>query len=66
LILAYIGKNVAGSPTDSAVKWTHLQQRDIAKFLYEIDGLSVSHRCIKRVLKANGFVRRKPLKALLF
>jgi hypothetical protein len=64
LILAYIGENVAGSPTDPAVKWTHLQPRDIAKFLYEIHGLSVSHGCIKRVLKANGFVRRKPLKAI--
>jgi hypothetical protein len=64
LILAYIGENVAGSPTDPAVKWTHLQPRDIAKFLSETHGLTVSHLCIKRVLKANGFVRRKPLKAI--
>jgi hypothetical protein len=64
LIISYIGENVAGSPTDPAVKWTHLQPRDIAKFLYETHQLTISHRCIKRILKANGFVRRKPLKAV--
>jgi hypothetical protein len=55
---------VAGSPTDPAVKWTYLQPRDIAKFLQDTHNLTVSHGCIKRVLKANGFVRRKPLKAI--
>ncbi len=64
LILAFIGDNVAGSPTDPAVKWTHLQPRDIARHLEEQHKLCISKRCIKRILKANGFVRRKPLKAV--
>lgn len=64
LILAHVSQNMAGSPTDPAVKWTHLQPRDIATFMQETHNLTVSYGCIKRILKAHGFVRRKPLKAV--
>jgi hypothetical protein len=64
LIIDHIGINMAGSPTDPDVKWTHLKPCDIAKYLRDTHQRSVSHRCIKRILKAKGFVKRKPLKVI--
>lgn len=60
----YISHQTAGSPTDKKVKWTSLRPIDIAKYLKEKHQLKVSHGCIKRILKEDGYVKRKPVKCL--
>jgi hypothetical protein len=37
---------------------------DIANHLKQQHQITVSHNCIKRVLKTDGYVKRKPLKCL--
>jgi len=64
IILTYVESQTAGSPTDEKVKWTHLRPFDIATYLKNECQLNVSHGCIKRILKADGYVRRKPIKCL--
>lgn len=63
-ILNFVLQHTAGSPTDSAVKWTALRPLDIANHLKEKYQTTVSHNCIKRILKADGYVKRKPIKCL--
>lgn len=63
-MLSYVEQNTAGSPTEPDVKWTHLEAWSIAKYLEATHSLSVSCICIRRILKANGYVKRKPLKAI--
>lgn len=57
-------QHTAGSPTDETVKWTHLHPREIARHLYEQHHLTVSNGCVKRILRANGYRKRKPVKSL--
>jgi hypothetical protein len=64
IVLGYVCQHTAGNPTDSSVKWTALCPKDIATHLKQAHGLTMSHRCIKRILKSDGYVRRKPLKCL--
>jgi len=64
LILAYVLQNTAGSPTDERVLWTHLQPRDISKYMLDNHGISVSNLQVKRILKDNGYCKRKPAKTL--
>ena len=64
LVLDYVALHTAGSPTDEAVKWTHLRPCDIALHLSEVHELNISHGCIKRILRADNYVRRKPVKTL--
>jgi len=54
----------AGSPTDETVKWTHLRPCDIAAHLKKEHKITVPHGCIKRILKNDGYVKRKPLKCI--
>jgi hypothetical protein len=63
-ILAFVEQNTAGSPTDESIKWTHLRPCDIALHLRQTYQVSVSHGCIKRVLGAQGYRKRKPAKNL--
>lgn len=63
-MLDYVSQHTAGSPTDFTVKWTALRPKDIALYLKENHNISVSHNCIKRILKADGYVKRKPQKCL--
>ena len=63
-MLFYVENNTAGSPTAPAVKWTHLAAWSISKYLKSSHSLNVSCICIRRILKANGYVKRKPLKAI--
>lgn len=63
-VLDYVSDHTAGSPTDPLVKWTALSPRDIAAHLKDEHKVTISHGCIKRTLKADGYVRRKPLKCL--
>ena len=46
------------------MKWTHLRPCDIAAHLKKEHQVTVSHGCIKRVLKKDGYVRRKPVKCI--
>jgi hypothetical protein len=62
--LGYVERQTAGSPTDEAVKWTDLRPCDIALHLREEYREEVSHGCIKRILKGNGYRYRKPAKTL--
>ena len=62
--MGYVARQTAGSPTDEAVKWTDLRPCDIALHLREEHREDVSHGCIKRILKGNGYRYRKPAKTL--
>ena len=62
--MSYVEQHTAGSPTDENVKWTHLQPREIAQYLHQTYQVQVSHGCIKRVLAAHDYRRRKPGKTL--
>ena len=54
----------AGSPTDISVKWTHLTAWQIARYLKKNYNYSISCKCVRRILKEAGYVKRKPLKAI--
>ena len=57
-------ENTAGSPTDETIKWTHLRNCDIALHLQKTYQEEVGTECIKRILYANGYRKRKPAKTL--
>ena len=61
-ILEYVEQNTAGSPTDETVKWTHLRYCDIALHLEKTYQVEVETKCIKRILYANAYRKRKPAK----
>ena len=64
-MINYVEQHTAGSPTDPNVKWTHLQAWIIAQYLKTEHNLQVSCRCIRRILKNAGYVKRKPLREVL-
>jgi hypothetical protein len=51
-------------PTDETIKWTHLRHCDIARYLQKSYREEVGTSCIKRILEANGYRKRKPVKQL--
>jgi hypothetical protein len=63
-ILEYVEQNTAGSPTDETVKWTHLRPCDIKLYLEKSYQVEAEPKCIKRILHANGYRKRKPAKQL--
>jgi len=63
-ILEYVEQNTAGSPTDETIKWTHLRPGEIALHLQRTYQAEVGRDCIKRILHANGYRKRKPAKNL--
>ena len=63
-ILEYVEQNTAGSPTNEAIKWTHLRYCDIALYLQQSYQVGVAANCIKRILYENGYRKRKPAKHL--
>lgn len=63
-ILEYVEQNAAGSPTDETVKWTHLRYCDIRSYLEKSYQEEVETTCIKRILYAAGYRKRKPAKKL--
>ncbi|MEM9884449.1 MAG: hypothetical protein AAF849_01050 [Bacteroidota bacterium] len=56
--------HIAGSPTDLEVKWACLKLKDIALHIKQNYQVDISNVCVKRILKADGYVRRKPIKSL--
>ena len=63
-ILAYVEQNTAGSPTDERVKWTHLRNCDIVLHLERNYQVGITTECVKRILHANGYRKRKPAKTV--
>ena len=63
-LLSLIATQTAGSPTDEHVKWTHLRPPEIALKYEEKYGESLSHGTVKRILKEQGYCRRRPCKSL--
>lgn len=61
-ILEYVEQNTAGSPTDETVKWTHLRLCDIKLYLEKTHQVEAQTKCIKRILHAKGYRKRKPAK----
>ena len=61
-ILEYVEENTAGSPTDEAVKWTHLRHCDIVLYLEKTYQVEVQAECVKRILHKSGYRKRKPAK----
>jgi hypothetical protein len=59
-----VEQNTAGSPTDETIKWTHLRHCDIVRYLQKSYQEEVGTECIKRILYANGYRKRKPAKTL--
>ena len=55
-------QNTAGSPTDERVLWTHLRHCDIAEYLLKTYQVEIETDCIKRILHAAGYRKRKPKK----
>ncbi len=62
--MEYVEQNTAGSPTDETIKWTHLRNCDIALHLEKTYREPVETKCIKRILHANGYRKRKPAKQI--
>lgn len=63
-ILEYVEQNTAGSPTDETIRWTHLRNCDIALHVEKNYQVEVEPKCIKRILHAAGYRKRKPAKQL--
>lgn len=61
-IVEYVEHQTAGSPTDETVKWTHLRTCEIVLYLEQTYQVEVSRGCVKRILYAEGYRKRKPLK----
>jgi len=62
--LIYVSDHTAGSPTDPKVKWTPLKPKEIALHIKQTYQVGISNNCVKRILKADGYVKRKPIKSL--
>lgn len=61
-VLEYVEQNTAGSPIDETIKWTHLRDGDIALHLERKYQVAVTTGCVKRILHAAGYRKRKPAK----
>jgi len=61
VFLEVISSHTAGTPTEDAVKWTYLNQEQIAE-LMNAKNVSVSRFVVKQLLAKFGFVKRKSQK----
>jgi len=59
-----VESHTAGSPTDPKVKWTPLKAKEIASYIKQTYQVDISNGCVKRILKADGYVSRKPIKSI--
>lgn len=62
--MSLIDAHTAGSPVDPDVKWTHLKPPEIAGLYFKEHGCTISHGTVKRILKAEGYRKRRPSKQL--
>lgn len=61
VFLEVISSHTAGTPTEDGVKWTYLNQEQIAE-LMKAKNVSVSRFVVKQLLARFGFVKRKSQK----
>jgi len=61
VFLRLLKEHTAGDPMDEFVKWTNLSCEEIRSLLAE-EGIKVSRNIVKKLLKKNGYVKRKALK----
>ncbi len=61
VFLEIISAHTAGTPTEDAVKWTYLNQEQIAGLMKEKE-VEVSRFVVKQLLAKFGFVKRKSQK----
>lgn len=64
-ILSIVEAHTAGSPVDPEIKWTHLKPREIAGLYEQQHGARISNGTVKRILKAQGYRKRRPSKELM-
>ncbi len=55
-------EHIAGDPMDSNIKWTNLSHKKIAEKM-EKKGIRISVTVVKKLLRKNGFKKRKALKS---
>ena len=61
IFLDVLRNHTAGDPMDEKVKWTNLTRSEIREKMQK-KGIKLSKNIIKKLLKKNGFVKRKALK----
>lgn len=61
VFLEVLREHTAGDPMDEKVKWSNLTRNEISKKMSKL-GIKVSRNIIKKLLKKNGYVKRKALK----
>ena len=61
VFLALLKDHTAGDPMDETKKWTNLTCAKIGDLLAE-EGFKVSRNIVRKLLKKNGYVKRKALK----
>lgn len=61
IFLNLLKEHTAGNPMDEMQKWTNLTRANISDLLAK-EGFKVSRNVVKKLLKNNGYVKRKPLK----
>jgi len=64
IFLQLLKEHTAGDPMDEKVKWTNLRCSDIVSLLAK-KGFKVSRNIVRKLLKRNGYVKRKALKKSL-
>ena len=64
VFLQLLKEHTAGDPMDEKVKWTNLSCSDIATLLTK-KGFKVSRNIVRKLLKRQGYVKRKALKKSL-
>ena len=64
LLVSFIDRHKAGSPTDPSIFWVHLKPFEIAQLFEEEQGLKVSNMAVKGVLKELGYKYRTLSKQL--
>lgn len=60
--LQVLQDHTAGSPMNSAIKWTNLTHQQLKTHLAHDHGIEISGTVVKRLLRHHGFVRRKAQK----
>lgn len=61
IFLEVLKNHTAGDPMDEKVKWTNLSRKEISEKMAK-KGIKISKNIVKKLLKNNGYVKRKALK----
>lgn len=58
IFLSVISEHIAGDPMNEKIKWIKLTRHEISVAMKKL-GISVSRNVVRKLLKKNGFVKRK-------